>query len=261
MRRADWVTYNGPSCRRYLQSLGARPEYMSPWDYAADPSKPYFGELTTKTDRSRLNLLTVGQLCARKGVLPAAQQLAAWAAANPQTQIDWQLLGSGPQESELRGFDAPPNLNIILHGHCLPETLRQYYRDSDALLFPTLGDEWGLVVDEALFSGLPVIGSIHAQSVPTLIVDNENGWSYDPETPDSLGQPLGQLVEQTDNERRTMMINARRSVASRTAQTAADQFISAVASAMARRNGVSESVSMNPNIQHPETTGTEVISA
>jgi glycosyltransferase involved in cell wall biosynthesis len=261
LRRVDWTTYNGPSCLRYLQGLGASPEFMSPWDYSADPNKPYRGELTATADRSRLKLLTVGQLSARKGVLPAAEQLAAWAATNPNTSIQWQLLGTGPQESELRQFDAPPNLEILLPGHCSPETLRQHYRDSDALLFPTLGDEWGLVVDEALHSGLPVIGSVHAQAVSTLIVDNKNGWSYDPELPESLGDRLGQFIGQSEHERRAMMINARQSAASRTPHTAADQFIFAVANAIDRRHGITRSANMTSNQPHPETTAAKVISA
>ena len=36
------------------------------------------------------------------------------------------------------------------------------YRSADLVVFPTLADVWGLVINEALWSGIPVLGSVYA---------------------------------------------------------------------------------------------------
>lgn len=263
---ADWITYNGPSCQKYLLGLNANPQRMSPWDYAADPSKPYSGPIDAATselnhDRTRSNekssvrVLTVGQLSQRKGVLPAAAQLGQWACRNPSISVDWHLLGSGPQEGELRSVEHADNVTIHLHGHCDPDQIRDAYRQNDVLLFPTLTDEWGLVVDESLHSGLPVIGSVHSQAATTLIEPGVNGFLFNPDQedhtcPDSLSAALDQWFWGTASlegalDRRPRAVEghlrmrqaARESACHRTPQRSADQLVEAIENAMRVRFG------------------------
>ena len=55
------------------------------------------------------------------------------------------------------------------------------YAQAHLLVFPTLADEWGVVVNEAMAAGLPVLGSVFSQAVEELIVDQVTGWIYNPE--------------------------------------------------------------------------------
>jgi glycosyltransferase involved in cell wall biosynthesis len=235
LRRVDWVTFNGPSCRQYLLGLGARPDRMSVWDYSADPTKIYRGPSAASYQPNRLRLVTVGQLSKRKGVIEAIAQLAAWADANPQQQIVWNILGNGPLESEMRAVPVQDNLQINFHGHCRAEVIPEHYRDNDFMLFPTLGDEWGLVVDESLHSGLPVIGSMHSQAVTSIIQDGDNGWRFDPEVPGSLAAALNHAIRQSPERRLAMIESSRASVANRTPVQSAAQFLSAVHQAASSR--------------------------
>lgn len=237
LRSADWVTYNGPSCQRYLLSLGANRDRMSAWDYAADPKKMYRGDVSRSFDADRLRLLTVGQLSKRKGVMEGIEQLSQWVKSHPQKRIEWNLLGNGPLETEMREFPIPENLVINFHGHVEADSIRDQYRDNDFLFFPTLGDEWGLVVDEALISGLPVIGSIHSQAVATIIHDGVNGWGFDPEEAGSLDLAMTQAGNQSKDARRTMIRQSRESAKTRTPETSAIQFLNAVSQAAKRRLG------------------------
>ena len=56
--------------------------------------------------------------------------------------------------------------------------LPKYYAQVGVFVFPTYKDEWGLVINEALASGLPVIGSIYSQAVEELVAEGENGWLF-----------------------------------------------------------------------------------
>jgi glycosyltransferase involved in cell wall biosynthesis len=91
------------------------------------------------------------------------------------------------------------------------------------LLFPTLADEWGLVVNEALRAGLPVIGSRYAQASTTLIQEGRNGWLYSPEQPAELAAKLAQLSRLSAAELAAMRDNARSSVAHITSRAAAER--------------------------------------
>lgn len=240
LARADWVTFNGPSCRRLLESLGADPNAMSPWNYASDPRKPFHGAIQSSGGHDAWQVLTVGQLSERKGIMPAIEQLSRWATENPDIRLHWNLVGGGPLESEIQSFDRPDNLTMTLHGHCEPEQIAHHYRDNDWLLFPTMADEWGLVVDEALISGLPVIGSCHSQAVTTLLADEGAGFVYDPEDPADLASVLNRAMRIDAPEWQRIAGRAREVGSARSPQASAQQFVDAIA--MCSRRSLSPAV-------------------
>lgn len=229
---ADVITFNGPSCERYLLAQGADRRRMVPWNYAADPSKAYRGPLQI-IDRSPVRLLTVSQLIPRKGVELAARSLNGWAQQNPSHSLQWAIAGTGPQAAIIEALDLTSNLKINLLGHCEASQLRELYSQYPVHFFPTLGDEWGLVVDEALASGQVVLGSIYSQAVETLVTPGENGWHYDPEQPLTLQAALESLSRLEPSSLLAMRQRARESVALRTHVESGEQFVSAVTAALA----------------------------
>ncbi len=225
VRRADAVTYHGESCRRYLAGLGAAEDRMSLWIYAADPSKPYRGELQdSPVTPGAIRLLTVGQLIERKGVGVALDQLVRWAKDHAECKVQWELVGSGPLENSLRGRSLPENLAVDFRGNCDSSQIQAAYRDHELMWFPTLGDEWGLVVDEAMHSGLVVIGSDKAQSCETLIQPLHSGYRYDPADERTLETALDDWAARSSEQRMQMRQAARLAVAQRTPQTSAEQI-------------------------------------
>ena len=236
LRRLDLATYNGPSCKRYLMSLGADEQKLAPWDYAADPRKAYRGPLETRTrPADEIRLLTVGQLTERKGVLQAAASLNEYARSHAGLNLCWTLVGDGPLRIELEQLERQSNFTIEFAGHCDPEEIQEQYRTHDAMLFPTLGDEWGLVVDEALASGLPVIGSLHSQAVETIVYEGKNGVHYVPEEQGSLADALDRFLAMQQQEPRVMRTVARETVQHRTPERSASQMVDAIIGAMQHR--------------------------
>ena len=236
IRRVDGLTFNGPSCKRYLMGLGAQEQKLSPWDYAADPRKAYAGPLKAEMGQPNpLRLLTVGQLSERKGVIQSLALLTEYATKHPNQRLHWSLVGDGPLGQAIREATLPANLTLSLEGHCEPQQIQQHYESHHAMLFPTLGDEWGLVVNESLASGLPVIGSCHSQAVETIVASEQNGFVFDPEQKASLALALDQFLSLSPSQRTTMKTVARQSVQERTPARSADQMIEAVYAAMLRR--------------------------
>jgi len=65
------------------------------------------------------------------------------------------------------------------------------YRSGDVLVFPTLDDVWGLVVNEALWSGLPALVSIYAGCARELVPPES---TFDPLDPADFAAKLRRAV-------------------------------------------------------------------
>ena len=229
VREADAITYNGPSCRAYLEKLGAAGERLFHFPYAADDRTVYRGPLDRDELESQNRILVAGQLSERKGVLPMLRQLDAYCRERPDRRIEIDLVGDGPLRAVIESFQTPENLVVRVLGSQSPDDLVCSMLKCGVLIAPSLADEWMLVVNEALHAGLPVIGSIHAQSVTTLIESGVNGWRYDPSDEAALGRTLDHYFQQLPETIIQMRQAARESVEYRTPQWAARGVIEAIA--------------------------------
>lgn len=228
VRAADAITYNGPSCRRYLASLGVPDEKLHHLPYAADDRTTYQGDVSRDDDETRHRLLCVGQLNQRKGVMPLLEQATRYCRSRPNRRIQLVFAGDGPLRSEIESYPTPSNLGVKVLGNISPNDLAVWMLRAGALIAPTLADEWMLVVNEALQAGLPVIGSVHAQAVTTLIRGGINGWTYDPDQHDSLEPALDQYFSTPSERVAQMRCLARESISERTPEWAASGAVGAL---------------------------------
>ncbi|ELP31384.1 glycosyltransferase family 4 protein [Rhodopirellula baltica] len=234
LARADRVTYHGPECKQWLLELGVPKKRLAPFHYSADPTKIYTGELKTQS-ADRVRVLTVGQLIDRKGVREGLANMIDVAHQFPEMIIDWTLIGGGPLLAELEAVPTPENLKIDWRGNCDAEQIRDAYHEHEIMFFPTRGDEWGLVVDEALHSGLVVIGNDRAQAVTTLIRDGYNGWIVEIDQPASLACAVNAYAKLDVQKRMEMRQQARQSVVDRTPDNSADQITTLIDEMLAER--------------------------
>lgn len=79
--------------------------------------------------------------------------------------------------------------------------MEDVYYDVDLLVFPTLLDEWGLIVNEALSLGCPVMGSIYSQASVDLL-GMGGGWQFDPLSQSSFDDALEDFIEVWSNPRK-----------------------------------------------------------
>ncbi|WP_231603337.1 glycosyltransferase family 4 protein [Neorhodopirellula pilleata] len=189
IRQADAITYNGPSCRDYLIGLGADPSKLFHAPYAADDRHWLLDPPPRDEAAVRRRLICIGQLTDRKGVLQLVRQADQFC-RDADERLEITFVGDGPLRSDLeqlaRGqsislqsaLDTRLQINVLGNQPAsrLPELMQQH----GALVAPTLADEWLLVVNEAMHAGMPVIGSVYAQAVTTLVDDDQNGWRYNP---------------------------------------------------------------------------------
>ncbi len=192
--RADGVLVNGESGARYIQRFGVRDSLIARINQPVDVSR-FAAAQRTRPPEACTRLLHVGMLNERKGVLPFARRLIAWSMAqHPARPLEMWFLGDGPVRAELEALPWPSVLTPRFCGNLPYDEVPGVYAECDMLVFPTLLDEWGLVVNEAMAVGLPVLGSIYSQAVEELVVEGETGWLFDPLSQPSMDAAIARAL-------------------------------------------------------------------
>jgi len=192
-RAADAASANGESAISYLRRLGVAREKIFRFPYCPDIAPLLTLPLTRERDKAR-RLLYVGQLIERKGLVPFLEILCAWMRQHPEERREWWIAGEGPMRRELEGFPLPQQLRLTFLGNVPYDKLPELYPQAGIFVFPTLSDEWGMVVNEAMAAGLPVLGSVYSQAVEELVRESATGWTFRPDHPDEVQQALDQAL-------------------------------------------------------------------
>ncbi len=229
---ADRFTYNGSSCRTYLGELGIPAGKTGFFPYFFDESKTWAGEKQFSPD-GRRTIAFSGFLDGRKGVPQMALALREWSRKHPGFRLELQVCGTGPLRAEFEQL-ASQDLSVMMLGHADDATLAQVYAESDLCIFPSLADEWGLVPVEAMRSGVPVLGSVYAQSVEDLVVDGVNGWRFRPDQPAGFLGQLDRALTCPTSQLTVMSRAARASVSHITAEWAAEALLEVIANSLVR---------------------------
>lgn len=227
LRRADGALVNGESGARYIHSFGMPDQRIFRVNQPVDVTL-FSSEPRRRPDTSMSRLLHVGSLTGRKGLTGFVGALAEWGRRNPARILEVCWLGDGEQRAELEAAPLPSNISQRFLGNVPYAALPGFYADADILFFPTLLDEWGLVVNEAMAAGLPVLGSVYSQAVEELVQDGENGWVFDPLTEASTLAVLDRVFATPPERLAAMREAARRRVLALTPAAASERIVRAI---------------------------------
>lgn len=137
--------------------------------------------------KEKKNYLFVGRLLSIKNVetLIYAFELCV------KNGSDWNLtiVGDGEERNRLVGLVKRLNLTdkIQFSGLVQADRLRELYQEHSVFILPSLSEPWGLVVNEAMASGLPVILSSKCGSVE-MIEHEKSGYIFDPHNKSQLAE-------------------------------------------------------------------------
>ena len=122
--------------------------------------------------------------------------------------VPWSLvlLGDGPLKSDLCHLISDLGLqhSVLLPGFKQYGELPTYYGLAGAFIHASTTEQWGLVVNEAMASGLPVLVSNRCGCAMDLVKDGVNGFTFDPYNVEQLAQLMLRLTETTDHGPRTI---------------------------------------------------------
>lgn len=135
--------------------------------------------------------LHVGRLAAEKGVDKIVRAFQRARELLPAGAARLVIAGAGPEETSLRHLAGPDVLflGVLDRRKALP----RLYASADAFLFSSLTETLGLVVLEAMASGLPVIAT-PAGGVADHLRDDFNGIAYPPFDVDAMASAIATLT-------------------------------------------------------------------
>lgn len=108
---------------------------------------------------------------------------------------DLVLLGDGPLRDTLNSQLSTLNLraHVRMPGFRQIAELPCYYALAQAFVHVPLVEQWGLVVNEAMASGLPVLVSNRCGCAPDLVCEGVNGFTFDPLNVEQLARLMLKL--------------------------------------------------------------------
>jgi glycosyltransferase involved in cell wall biosynthesis len=198
----DGYLATGARSLAYLLSFGVKPDRAfvcgNPVDGAAferaSPATPTL---------ERPAFLFVGRLIWHKNLLRLLAAFSQYRARGGS--FDLRIVGGGEDSyAEQVRILARSTSGVTLLGALQQRELAAEYASASCLVLPSISENWGLVVNEAMHAGLPVVISDRCGCVPELIREGENGFVVSPLDENSIADGL-MKTERVGSEKRNAM--------------------------------------------------------
>ena len=198
----------GKESKEYLIKLGFKEEKIFyPWDVV---DNIFFEKYTSKSNKSGDKyFLCVSRLLERKNLFNLIKSFSSYHKKGGLWGL--KIIGSGNLYLKLKKYAD----KII--GHEKIEIINwlqiydlvDYYKNASAFILPSYFDNWGLVVNEAIASGLPCIVSQNCGCAVDLIKNEETGFVFNPNKNYELQKYMEKVESLTKDERLKMIALAR----------------------------------------------------
>jgi glycosyltransferase involved in cell wall biosynthesis len=210
----------GKRNREFYQAHGVSDDRLFQVPYTVD--NEYFARQTAAYDRAEARrelglakdkpvILFASKLLPRKR--PMDLLLAFQRASKISTQAALVFVGSGEEEQSLKDYVRNNNLSDVhFFGFRNQSELPKFYSVADVFVLPTENEPWGLILNEVMCAGLPVIVSSEVGAAADLVRHGENGLLFEAGNVEQLAGCLRQLV--IDRETRNRMGEESRSIIS-----------------------------------------------
>ncbi len=231
LNRCDAFLTYGTDASRALTSLGADPTRIVTGQNTVDVD--FYARIAHEARQSptftawrsrfpaRLVLFT-GQMLERKGVMHLIQAFQ----KTKCPDLGLILLGDGPEWENYRA--ATQDLaGIFWEGYIQARDMGPYLAAADVLVMPSSLEPWGLVVNEAMAAGVPVIATTCSGATTDLVRDGETGYAFTAGDIDRLASLLGSVASAPEKWR-AMGAQAARRMQTCTPRDYSQAFLKAV---------------------------------
>jgi glycosyltransferase involved in cell wall biosynthesis len=167
--------------------------------YPHDPEPFERASTGRRTRGSSFNVLYVGRLVETKAVdrlLEAVRSI--WVAGLKEVKL--LVAGDGPERANLMSRAKKEGLGTIVHfvGTVPSDDVPEIMRESDAVVLPSHREPWGVVINEALSAGKPVVAPRWVGAAGDILVDGQTGLITAGNSAQELADALTKLARNRD---------------------------------------------------------------
>ena len=185
-RHAEWASADvviaaSTFTRQSFEKAGLATAKVRIVPYGAPPPLPPETALRRQKAEGKVRLIWAGTFSVRKG---AHYLIDAWRKFSLGRVAELDIYGTNGLPRTL--FSPWPD-GVTYHGPIARSELTDNYTRSDALIFPTLCDGFGMVASEAWSCGCPVIMTACA-GASDFLRPHENGFMIEPRSPDAIAE-------------------------------------------------------------------------
>ena len=234
VNQADGFIVPGKAQKNYLTDLGAKQDriYIAPnavdSNFFTCETQRYRQQKTRWKEKLGIDgcvILYVGRLIDEKGI---PELLEAFTKLSGNKQVTLVIVGDGSRSQYYHSYTQQHKLdNVVFTGFQPQSALPQYYGIADIFVFPTRSDTWGLVLNEAMAAGLPIVCSDAAGAAPDLVVNGKNGYLVPMGDVEKLSEALQTLVSD-ESLREKMGLHSQKIIANYTPQKMAQKLKEAI---------------------------------
>ncbi len=184
---------------QYLKGIGVSDERLIRYPFSSVREAQMALQPPTDAEREHLRaqlgiaeekvVLTVGQFIHRKGL-----DVLLKAAASLDSSTGIYFIGGKPTEDYLVLIDEGQLQHIHFIEFISHDELNDWYRACDVFVLPTRYDIWGLVINEAMANGIPIISTSRCVAATELISDGVNGYIVKPDEPELLAERIQSVL-------------------------------------------------------------------
>lgn len=126
--------------------------------------------------------------------------------------FDLVMVGSGEMASELKALADEADGRTVFTGFVNQQELPRIMGACDLFVLPSEDEPWGLIVNEAMCAGLPIVASSEVGCVRDLVREGENGLTFEARDIEGLAAALRPIITDPDL-RRAMSMRSREIIA------------------------------------------------
>lgn len=183
IRKTEFFLSSSDTSDEYLIHYGATKEQIYRYNFTSLREKDIRKEVLSTEEKKeikkklgmsdKLSALLVGRFVYIKGIDFVLNN-----AKKYESIMDFYIAGDQPTEEYTQIINEKGLTNIHFIGFQRKDKLTEYYQACDLFIFPTRYDPWGLVVNEAMANGMPVLSTDKSSAALHFIKNGINGYVY-----------------------------------------------------------------------------------
>lgn len=215
-QRCDGILCYGSLSREYLRSYDVAAARIFPGCQATalahdyDAASVLSSYQATQPQRAaepqspEPRFLYLGRLAVEKGLFDLLEAFKSIHTRQPGARLD--LVGAGPLRTALvaRISELALDTAVSLQGTRDVSEFASLFAASTAMVLPSYSEPWGLVVNEALSYGCPVVVSDRCGCVPELVVSGVTGFTFAAGNVEALSQAMLAAARLSENRLQTV---------------------------------------------------------